>query len=229
MNFRRTVRKLTSITKDEGLSGVISRVATRIERSRTPDAFDLAHGVETAREVSLFQLDIKNGDELASNGYQPSPAEVCKELLSTLPVEHGDFIFVDIGAGKGRVLLAASYFPFKRLLGVEFARELVDIARENMKRAGCVADVVHADARDYPYPDDNLLVYMFNPFNPEILRPVLFTLSRVAERREVYLVYLNPLHDSCVKEYGQELYQRAGAKVYRFERKKSWKAQTASR
>jgi len=198
---------------------ILRRVRARISKSRVPDAFDLEHRVETAKEVSLFQLDVSSPHESAGFGYQPSPVEVCNELFSSLPIRHQDFTFIDVGAGKGRVLLVASGFPFKRLIGVEFARELVDLALENMERAGCRAEVVHVDAAEYSFPLDNLIIYLYNPFGAEILRRVLASLQRIGEHREVYLLYLNPKNDSCVREFAHEMYQRAGAKVYHFGQK----------
>ncbi len=134
-----------------------------------------------------------------------------------MPIRYEDFTFIDLGAGKGRVLLVASRFPFKRLIGVEFARELVETARRNIERFGCRAEVVHADAADYRFPSENLVVYLYNPFGPEVLRPVLSYLREISTGREVYLVYLNPKNSSCVEEFAREIYKLAGAKVYHFE------------
>jgi len=45
-----------------------------------------------------------------------------------------DFTFVDLGSGKGRVLLMASHYPFKRIIGVEFIPELHQVAQENIRK-----------------------------------------------------------------------------------------------
>ena len=44
----------------------------------------------------------------------------------------GDFTFIDLGSGKGRVLLMASDYPFKKIIGVEFMPELHRAAQENI-------------------------------------------------------------------------------------------------
>jgi predicted RNA methylase len=185
-------------------------------RSRLADPFDEQYRVETAGEISLFQLDIASRHESAATNYQPSPWEVCGELLASLPIYYEDFTFIDLGAGKGRVLLVGSRFPFKRIIGVEFARELVQTARRNIESFGCRAEVVHGDAADYRFPFDNLVVYMYNPFGPEVLRPVLGSLREISAGREVYLLYLNPKNGSYVEEFAHEIYELAGAKVYHF-------------
>ena len=213
----RASRRLARVARSEGVAAAVRRVRDYQHRSQLADPFDLQYVVDTARQISLFQLDITSRHESVGSGYQPSPVGVCDELLSSLPIRYEDFVFVDLGAGKGRVLMLASRFPFKRLIGVEFALALVETARQNFKRFGCIAEVVHADAADYRFPHDNLVVYLYNPFGSEVLRPVLSSLRQIGAEREVFLLYLNPKNDSCVQEFAHEIYQRAGAKVYHFD------------
>ena len=47
----------------------------------------------------------------------------------------GQDVFVDYGAGKGRTVVLASTYQFKRVIGVELAPELAAIAEENLFRA----------------------------------------------------------------------------------------------
>jgi hypothetical protein len=88
----------------------------------------------------------------------------------------------------------------------------------NIQKFGCRTEVVHADAAEYKFPSENLVVYLYNPFGPEVLRPVLRSLREISTSREVYLLYLNPKNSSCVDEVANEIDQVAGAKVYYFER-----------
>jgi len=45
-----------------------------------------------------------------------------------------DFTLIDLGSGKGRVLLMASDYPFKRIIGVEFMPELHRVAEGNIRK-----------------------------------------------------------------------------------------------
>ena len=49
------------------------------------------------------------------------PAAELVEILADLGIYYPDCVFLDLGAGKGRALLLASQFPFKRIVGVEFS------------------------------------------------------------------------------------------------------------
>ncbi|MCW3017742.1 MAG: hypothetical protein JWN10_50, partial [Solirubrobacterales bacterium] len=108
-------------------------------------------------------------------------------------------VLLDYGAGKGRVLLAAARFPFGRIVGLELNEADAEIARAN---AGIAAprrrcpqiEVVVADARVWPVPDDVTYIYLFNPFwgetFVEMLDRVLESLDR--RPRQLTIIYANP-------------------------------------
>ncbi len=55
--------------------------------------------------------------------YQPTESALFHEMLDALSQQsHSDFhdfVFIDLGSGKGRTLLMASDYPFRRIVGVE--------------------------------------------------------------------------------------------------------------
>jgi hypothetical protein len=51
-----------------------------------------------------------------------------------LNIDPRNFTFIDFGSGKGRVLLIAAGLPFKAVVGIEFSRELHEIAVQNISR-----------------------------------------------------------------------------------------------
>jgi predicted RNA methylase len=205
------------VVRTQGPSALVRRVWRQIVGGPPrQDAFDVQYGVDTSGEISLYQLNISSPNASAGTRYQASPAGACRSALKLLPINPREFVFVDLGAGKGRVLLVASEFAFTRVIGVEFAEELVEVARQNLTRLGCRAEVVHSDATQYHFPAHNLVVYLYNPFRPEILRHVLESLHNLARTHEVYLVYLNPEYADCVSHYASEIRSIDNAKLYRF-------------
>jgi hypothetical protein len=106
---------------------------------------------------------------------------------------------VDLGAGKGRALLLASLSPFRRIVGVEFSPELAAVAARNIDRfhspaQRCRALTVEcADATTYAYPDEPLLVYVYNPFGEDLMDQVFTNLDASCTRspRRVLLVVAN--------------------------------------
>src|SRR5580765_6779748 len=55
--------------------------------------------------------------------YQPTEAalfhEMIDELAKRTSINFAEFTFIDLGSGKGRALLMASDYPFRKIVGVE--------------------------------------------------------------------------------------------------------------
>ncbi len=124
-------------------------------------------------------------------------------MLNTLRIDHREYSFVDLGCGKGRVLLVASTYPFQRVIGIEISQELSRIARENIARFPASArksdvQVQTIDAAAIRFPETNLLLHMYHPFGPELTRAVLRRLEESVrqEPRKVIVAYL--LYDDAI-------------------------------
>jgi hypothetical protein len=108
-----------------------------------------------------------------------------------------EFNFIDLGSGKGRVLLMASDYPFNRIIGVEF---MPDLARSSQKNVASYSndrqrcrqiETLCMDARNFQFPDGPLVVYLFNPFSESTFALILENLRRSIEgsARPVYIAY----------------------------------------
>jgi predicted RNA methylase len=106
---------------------------------------------------------------------------------------------VDVGCGKGRVLIVAAEYGFERVVGVEFSEELCEIARSNVtvyaRKHGLSTnvEVVHRDAAEYEFRADDNVLFFFNPFDSAVMERVLENVRRSLERhpREITLLYYN--------------------------------------
>lgn len=164
--------------------------------------FDWRHRVQTTGRLLVPEMDTVTTDTALAGFYLPSHPRSGRRILSLLPIEtHADYTFIDLGSGKGLMLLLAAEYPYRAVRGVEFSRKLHAIASQNVasyrnprQRCFDVASV-NVDARDYEFPLTPLVVYLFNPFRHELLGQVLKNLdaSVAAAPRDVLVVYLNPL------------------------------------
>ncbi|HTW58586.1 MAG TPA: class I SAM-dependent methyltransferase [Terriglobales bacterium] len=144
--------------------------------------------------------------------YQPTDPALFQEMLDGLRergnLNYADFTFVDLGSGKGRTLLMASDYPFRRIVGVELLPSLDRIARENLSRyksesQRCFAiESLCGDATGFPLPDGPLVIYLFNPFPEAGLQRVManLELSLSAHPRPAYVLYHNPLLEQVLGE-----------------------------
>ena len=138
--------------------------------------------------------------------YLPTDPGLFREMMANLPIEFDRFTFVDLGSGKGRTLLMASEYPFRKIMGVELIAELHRAAEENIRlyhspNQRCTQiDAVCADACEFVFPDTPLVLYLFNPLPEAGLRRVLQNLERSLQQspRPVWMVYHNPGMDSIL-------------------------------
>ena len=165
--------------------------------------FDFEHNVDTTWATVSLRTRIR--EWLSGGQYQPSEPAAFREMLDSLPAVDG-FTFIDLGSGKGRNLLMASDYPFRRIIGVELLAELNAIAVQNIARyqsdsQKCFAIESHAaEASRLAFPGDPIVLYLFNPFPRHVWRDVLANLYRslLAAPRQVYLIYHNPVHQDIV-------------------------------
>ena len=142
--------------------------------------FDERHGTDTAGKVEPADLGIDDGvSRDAAILYLPSPLRVTNWMLDRTGVEPTTTTFVDLGCGKGRVVLAAARRPFRRVVGVEISSELAAIARANIEGYRppppllAPIDVVEADVTRIDLPDGDLLVHLYHPFETPVTEIVL--------------------------------------------------------
>lgn len=174
------------------------------------DAFDRKWGTDTTSVVKRRDLDFPPEQADRFHQYEVSAPNALMTVQGLLDIEPGEFTFVDVGSGKGRVVLEASQVPFRRCIGVEYSAKLHEIAEANARlfaeRGGSRVrpEFWQGDARDYPLPSGPLLLYLYNPFFPPVLGEFLEEVERSVcdEPREVYLAYVNPEHIDVFDDRG---------------------------
>jgi len=190
------VVRMTSLTSRLKSSAWVKPVLKQINKSRC-GAWDLIHGVDTCGEIPLSGLDFSSKNKSAGLEYQSHHPAVTRAALQSLAIRHEDYTFIDIGCGKGRVLLIASEFPFRRIIGLEFAPTLAEIARRNLNsyRRGhqkCTQiEVVTGDAMEYELAPEPQVLYFFSPFSPNVLDQIVQRVEESFQRspRELLVMF----------------------------------------
>lgn len=146
------------------------------------------------------------------SAYQPTDPAAFHEMLDALQqhsrLNFQDFVFLDLGSGKGRTLLMASDYAFRRIIGVELLPALHAIAQENLARykgdsQKCFdLESICSDATTFTLPTEPLVLYLFNPLPDFALRRVLHRLeqTRRVTHNPVYVLYHNPLLEHVLAE-----------------------------
>ncbi|HXY01937.1 MAG TPA: class I SAM-dependent methyltransferase [Terriglobales bacterium] len=160
--------------------------------------FDWEHRVDTTSATVGWRNRFLG---LLHSPYQPTDPALFHEMMDKLDIDFRRFVFVDIGSGKGRVLLMAADYPFRTIIGIELLPDLNQVAQENIRRykndsQRCFEiETLCGDAREFVFPSESLIVFLFNPL-PEVgLANLLANLERSVkdDPRPVFLLYHNPL------------------------------------
>jgi hypothetical protein len=227
-----------------GASSILLRELWDFLRDSTPERrrsrfgdmeYDWEHKVNTTSGTVGWRERLLG---VFHSAYQPTDEEAFRAMMTALPIDFREYTFIDIGSGKGRVLLMASEYPFRKIVGVELIRQLHRIAQENVAayqgetcsggghRTRSQTDIpiesVCMDAREFVFPKTPLVTYLFNPLPEAGLRQMLRNLenSYSQEPRPIWIVYHNPVLEHVFAE-SHMLVKRAGQRehsVFEFRR-----------
>jgi hypothetical protein len=172
----------------------------RILECITVKLFDWYHNVDTCGTT------LKESEGVEHVQYAGTHPRTISVMLRDLGVCYEEFVFIDFGSGKGRVLLGASEYPFKRIIGVEIDQKLHDIAEKNILKYRNATKKCHnvesvcCDAAEYEFPLAPAVLYFFNPFGPGIADRVLKNLgeSLTEHPREIVIINLGSRLEPCI-------------------------------
>ncbi len=153
-------------------------------------AHEIRYGIRTSGWITDDALGYTKGD--GRMDYSPLPYAALKQLLSTVIPDKQKDVFVDWGSGLGRVVVLASTYAYREVIGVEFSPDLCAAANANLARARvkhrCGSTrIVNTDAREFAIPEDATVMFFFNPFRGELLTEV------VRHIRDSWLAHPRPI------------------------------------
>ncbi len=160
--------------------------------------FDREHGTRTGGSAPGFLLGAGEANT-PSKPYGGSQPSIVRRALATIP-DPERFTFLDLGCGKGRVLAVASELAFREVVGIELSPELARSARDNARvvatrfPARPAIRVVTGDAVDPELAPGDLVIFLYNPFDMDLMAQLVANLERAlkTEPRRMLVVYYNP-------------------------------------
>jgi SAM-dependent methyltransferase len=164
--------------------------------------FDLRYGTDTHLMVPKREMKVKSQHFKNSLMYMVSWTSVIIESLDfvkrELMTHESNYRFIDIGCGKGKVVLVARLQVFidgdrSSYIGIDFDEKLIEIARDNSSHLfGDEGAFLHADIIDFDFKQLNssLILFLYNPFDQDVLEKFLLKLKELS----VIIIYVNPVH-----------------------------------
>lgn len=165
------------------------------------DTFDDRFGVDTRGITRLATLQIDSPHKRAGARYEPTDSNAFQRMITRLPVDLvARATFIDVGCGRGRVLLLAAQYGFANIVGIDFSEELCHAARGNIERyitkspTAAQFSVEQADACAYLFPPEPMVIFLYNPFNEAVMARFVRSLEASLNKtsRSVYVMYSIP-------------------------------------
>ncbi|GAB4224839.1 MAG: hypothetical protein Kow0049_01340 [Stanieria sp.] len=160
--------------------------------------FDRKYNVDTCGSIHLHQLTVKRKNIESCSIYDPIPAKTLRNLFRYLPKNLSEYNFIDFGSGKGRAILVAAEYPFRQIIGVEFAQELDEVTWQNIhnysnpKQKCFDLSSMCMDAVEFEIPQGKCIFFFFVPFGADIFSEVLKNIhkSYTQHPREMLILYV---------------------------------------
>jgi hypothetical protein len=171
--------------------------------------FTIIHEIKGERKYGIDSIKINRLKTLPVKGENKSHASIYQGANYFLLEKAFDYLreinvkgsFVDYGSGKGRVMAVAAFHGFKKITGIDFAASLCAQAKENLNKLQpqfpqTKFTIVCDDAVNYRIQKEDSIFFFFNPFDEIIMLKVVKNMlqSLKENSREIYVVYMNPLH-----------------------------------
>ncbi len=148
------------------------------------DNYDSINGVDTIGIMYPTKDHVAGNNWKYGNKYEGVDIKIFNRSIKDLGLSYDKYVFIDFGSGKGRAVFLAATFPFKKVIGVEYCRELDVIAQHNLRI--CNRDELACkdinffcmDALEYSLPDEPLFLFINNSFGPKVMKELIRNLDK---------------------------------------------------
>jgi len=182
-------------------------------------AFTVLHEIKGEKKYKLdtIRIDrlqfqkIKSENLKHASIYQATNYYLLEKAFDFLKNKNANTAIVDFGSGRGRVLVVAAYYGFKKITGVDFSHSLCADAERNIEKIkplfpSVAFEIFCNDATNYSIEKNDTVFFFFNPFDEvvmlQVIKNILFSLKK--NERKIYVVYVNPLHQEIFLSAGFE-------------------------
>jgi len=169
----------------------------------------IKYGKNTLIPVDLKNLTIPSGDTAKASRYEAVSFYMLEHLFTAFRKVSSQTSIIDLGCGKGRMMMVAPHFGFDDITGIDFAKELCEQADANMKIKGTQFlnikwKVINENVEGYQIGANDSVFFMFNPFELTVLKKFLKHLDASCKQfpRTTYFIYASPQHQKALLDNG---------------------------
>ena len=166
----------------------------------------------TLFSVNNIELDVESEEKLNATEYFPTPYYIVSKVFKLVKNELVGSIFIDIGCGAGRVLTFVYKFKPKKIIGVEFSKNLFLIAEKNLSvffknKKNVDWELIHKNIINYSIPKNANVFFFYDPFDAKIMDKVIkkIKLSVKKQKRQILIIYISPRNRDLFSNNGFRL------------------------
>lgn len=172
----------------------------------------MLHGTDTGNLIPGDDLSTGHRHDRHITAYHGVAPSLFRKLMAKWqPVSQHPLqqtAFIDIGAGKGRAMLLAAEYGFRRITGVELHPALAATARANIERwqqslGGPPISLHEGDAMRMRMPAGPCLLFLFNPFDIVLMDRLMDRLAHQFRERphQLDILYVNDEQRDMIRDY----------------------------
>lgn len=159
--------------------------------------------IDTTAATSLSKLEIKGNQLKYATEYMPVSYFTLEAIMQRIPEEIKQGTFLDIGCGKGRAMCVAAAFGYKQVAGIDFAKQLIDAAEQNLEQIKKQYPLTQyslkwADVQSLEIEEQVTTVFLFNPFDEVLMQEVVKKINNSLARkpRRLLVLYCTPRNET---------------------------------
>lgn len=170
---------------------------------------ELKYKIDTTAAINLSKLKLKGTQLKHATEYMPVNYFTLEALLERLPDTAKRGTFLDIGCGKGRAMCVAAAYGYNKVEGIDFAKELIDAATNNLERIKkqhplFTYTLAWGDVHSLVIDEQVSTIFLFNPFDEVLMKQVVRKINNsLAKRpRRFFVLYCTPRFEELFFEEG---------------------------
>lgn len=157
------------------------------------------YGINTTSANDLSEFQIKGNQLAHATEYMPVSYFTIEHVLDHLPENAKQGMFLDIGCGKGRALCVAATYGFKKLYGIDFAKQLINESEKNLaliksRYPSLQYELSWSDISTLEINKEVSTIFLFNPFDEVLMKKIIHKINSSLQQhpRDLYVIYCSP-------------------------------------
>lgn len=149
------------------------------------------------------------------NAHVPTPKFILDEIYYEIKnrIKKNDLI-IDFGSGSGRILYYLLNKKYKNLIGIEYSKKLINIAKNNPHFDKKKIKLINKDFIKYKIPRKTKIIFMYDPAGRNVMEK-LFKIFKKKLSNKCIIIYITPIYLSMLTKNNFQIILKKMNKNYR--------------